>query len=70
VFDEITRDINNTNNTYKSHGKLDILEIVTNFAILLLLALKGLHHVVVIVGSSFSSLKELQNYMCHSLSFR
>jgi len=28
VFDEITQYINNTNNTYKSHGKLDILEIV------------------------------------------
>jgi len=57
VFDEITRYINNTNNTYKSHGKLDILEIVTNFAILLLLALKSLHHVVAIAGSSSLKLK-------------
>ena len=37
VFDEIAQYINNTNNTYKSHGKLDILEIVANLDLAILL---------------------------------
>ena len=71
VFDEITQYINNTNNTYKSHGKLDILEIVANLdlAILLLFLLSKVFIMLPLLEVRLlSSLKELQNYICHSLS--